>query len=485
MSGHSLLRVLLCVTAVAWLAAGCSAVAPANLAIRHATVVDVTDGSLAPDRTVLITGDRITAIGPVDEVDVPDRAEVVDAGGGYLVPGLWDMHVHIARDVDRAFPLLLAYGVTGVRNMNPGMDSAIERTRDVEQQLASGAVSGPRWIAGGPTVDGDPPVSTRPIVVHDEAEGRAAVDTLADAGMDFVKVYENVPRHAYFAIADQARRRGIPVVGHLPFRVRPEEAAAAGQRTFEHLRGMEWGCSSDAEALREETDRVIETIATMSPADQVMTVSRHTRALYESWDQARCEATADAYRRHGAAVVPTLIQFHQPAYADEALSDPAMVRFVPESERQEWEDMMTSQLGRAVRADLAVAVPVRERTVKLLNAAGVTILSGTDVGGGGPILLVPGASLHDELALLAESGLSALDALRAATLEPARVLGMADSFGTVEVGRLADLALLDANPLEDIRNTRTITAVVANGRLYRRADLDRLLAEAEAASKRE
>ncbi len=240
---------------VCLLLTACAQTRPTTVAIRDVTVVDVVDELLRADHTVLIAGRRIVAVGPAAEIPVPDDADVIDARGRYLIPGLWDMHVHsvanVAWDmrvgsvanVDWHFPLFLAYGVTGVRNMNDGTaDATLKLTNSVKRKLAEGSLRGPRVIANGPAIDGDPPLTSNPVVVRTAAEARAVVDTLVDHDADFIKVYENLSRDAYFAIVDQAQRRGIPVDGHVPFRVQPREAADAGQRTFEHVLAMALGC---------------------------------------------------------------------------------------------------------------------------------------------------------------------------------------------------------------------------------------------------
>ncbi len=476
---------------VGLLLTACAQTRPPTVAIRDVTVVDVIDGLLRADHTVLLAGNRIVAVGPAKEVRIPDDADVIDGAAGYLIPGLWDMHVHsvakIAWDmrvrsvanVDWHFPLFLAHGVTGVRNMNDGTaDVTLELTTSVKRRLAEGDLSGPRLLVNGPTINGDPPVlATNPVVVRTAAEARAVVDKLADGGADFIKVYETLSRDAYFAIMDQAQRRGIPVDGHVPFRVRPEEAADAGQRTVEHVLAMALGCSSDAEAEREEFERVLSGFSRLSVNEQFLTLFRHERGLYDRRDPAACAATIEAYRRNGMAEAPCLVGYHHIVNAAEILSDTTSMRLVPGAIRQNWQVMLESELGRTLRSVLRPLVPLQSDNVRLLNEAGVLLLAATDVG---IPMLVPGISLHEELVLLVEAGLTPLEALRAATLNPARVLGLADSLGTIEASKLADLVLLDANPLVDIGNTQRIRAVVADGRPYRQADLDRLLAEVEA-----
>ena len=470
---------------------GCAQVQPRTVAIRDVTVVDVMDGSLRPEQTVLVTGNRITAIGPVDQVRTPDEADVVDGAGGFLLPGLWDMHVHSVanvtwdmgvRSISNAewhFPLFLAYGVTGVRNMNDATaDPTLKLTNSVKRQLAEGKLLGPRLLANGPAVDGDPPLTSNPVVVRSPAEARAVVDKLADQGADFVKIYENLSREAYFAIMDQARRRRIPVDGHVPFRVPPEEAAAAGQRTFEHLLAMAQGCSTRAEAERQEFSRILADPSSPARIEQTpVALFQHERRLYETRDPAACATTIEAYRRHRVAEAPSLVGYHHVVNAKEILSDEMSMRLIPVAVRRNWETRIDSEIGRTIRSILSPIVPLQAENVGLLRQGGVALLAATDVG---IPMLVPGLSLHEELVLMVQAGLTPLEALQTATVNPARVLGMADSLGTIEAGKLADLVLLDTNPLTNIAHTRRIRAVVADGRLYRRASLDRLLAGVEA-----
>jgi imidazolonepropionase-like amidohydrolase len=469
----------------------CAHLNPPAVALRDVTVVNVTDGSLHAKQTVLIAGNRIVAVGPAAEISVSDNADVIDAAGSFLIPGLWDMHVHSVANValdmavrsvaamDWHFPLFLAWGVTGVRNMNDGTgDIGLELTNSIKRRLAAGELHGPRFIANGPSIDGDPPLGSNSAVVRTADEARAAVDKLVDSGADFIKVYENLSREAYFAIMDEAQRRKIPVDGHVPFRVTPEEAADAGQRTFEHVLAMAAGCSTAAAAERERFARVLSPLAG-SPALEglaPMESFRHERALYDSRDPAACAPTIDAYLRNSVAETPNVVAYRNVVHAKQILSDTSHMRLVPQVIRRNWQAMLDTDLYGEMQSVLQPLVPLYMENARLLNDAGVLLLAGTDVG---IPALIPGISLHEELELLVEAGLTPLQALRTATINPARVLGHADSLGSVDVGKLADLVLLDGDPLADIRNTQRIRAVVADGRLYRRADLDRLLAEVE------
>ena len=408
--------------------------------------MDVTDGSLRSGQTVLIEGRRIVAVGPVAEVEVPGNAEVVDARGRYLIPGLWDMHVHSVANVavDRSqksvaaqdwhFPLFLAHGVTGVRNMNDGTgDPTLELTKSVRRRLAEGDLRGPpRFLAAGPSIDGDPPLGTNPVVVRTAVEARTAVDQLASNGADLVKVYENLSREAYFAIIDQARRRAIPVDGHVPFRITPEEVAAAGQRTVEHPDALAAGCSPRAGAERERFARVLSGYDSLPENEKFLAMFRHTRALYDRRDPGACSSTIEAYRRNGIAFTADLVAYHHVVYADQVLSDTAAMRLVPETLRRNWEDWSKTEAARELQSVLRPIVPLELKNVRLLNEAGVVLLAATDVG---VPLQVPGLSLHRELMRLVEAGLTPLEALRAATINPARVLGMTRFAGNRGAGQ--------------------------------------------------
>lgn len=445
----------------------CSGGVDADLAIRDVTIVNVADGSLQPDQTVLVKGNRIVFVGPTDDVKHSDSIEVVDGSGGFLIPGLWDTHVHSAASAEWHFPLFLSFGITSVRNMHTTVDDPLALVLMVKQQLAEGILVGPRVIANGGIVDGDPPVWPGSHVVRNAQDARDAVDSLARGGADFIKVYDNLSLESYLAVMNQARQRGIPVDGHLPWLVPPEDAAAAGQRTFEHTSGISTGCASEADALRTDYAQYLEAAPGMSFPEMSAAYIELVRRLITSRDPELCAQTVAVMREHGVVAVPTLV-ISAGNDAQSFVNDTERMALLPQAVRDEWQAMSAGQNPFAALNEPELVATVGAN-VRLLNDSGVVILAGTDVGN--PFLL-PGLSLHNELVRLHGAGLSPLQALQAATLLPPRVFGMADSLGTIEAGMLADLVLLDANPLENIASTRQIRAVVANGRLVHRADID-------------
>jgi cytosine/adenosine deaminase-related metal-dependent hydrolase len=444
-----------------------------ELAVTHVTVVDVEGGRLLPDRTVAVcgrhVGDVSTSAAPAARV-----AQRIDGSGKFLIPGLWDAHVH-SLTVDFAGwfgPLALANGVTSARDMGFYSNSGLAARLDV----AAGRVTGPRLLVSM-RLDGPSNAAqwVRRAATHDE--GAEAVREARRLGLDFVKVYSSLPRDAYLGALAEAQRLGIPVDGHVPYAVSVTDAVAAGQRTIEHEDDLMRACTVGDDSLRRafaarhDSDR---------PDDELRLVRAAGRAMREHPDARQCETVAELLAARRVAVVPTLVVYQPYAAArTPAVTHPERDRFVPSALRESW----LHRLERVTDADTAVASAYFSypRTL-MLQGRGVRLLAGTDT----PLpYVVPGFSLHDELALLVRAGLTPLQALRSATTMPPTVFGMRDSLGAIAPGQLADLVLLDANPLADIANTRRIRAVVANGRYFDRAALDALLAQASRRAVRE
>jgi imidazolonepropionase-like amidohydrolase len=444
---------------------------PEALAITGVTVIDATGAPARPGMTVVVIGDRITAVGKSGDVRVPEGARVVDGKGKYLIPGLWDMHVHTA--VPSYLLLYLANGVTGVRDMHAVSRDAILGMRS---QVESGKELGPRIVAAGPLVDGPKPLVPGSLVAADAQEGREAVRKLKMMGADFVKVYTKLPREAYLAIVDEAKKQGLPFTGHVPESISAAEASDLGQKSIEHLAGVDLACSEKEDELRRES------VAAMAKADNQAVkevAGRIVARAADSFSDKKAQDLFARFVRNGTWQVPTLTIMRSLASLDDPqfTADPR-VKYMPPDFRSYWSSKPSPEAAASLKRWYRRSTGL----VRAMHRAGVPFLAGTDTSN--PFVF-PGFSLHDELALLvSEGGFTPMEALQAATRDPARFLGREKDLGTVEPGKLADLVLLDADPLADIHNTTKIASVVANGRLLPRDRLDRMLADVEAANKK-
>jgi imidazolonepropionase-like amidohydrolase len=438
--------------------------APVDLAITHANVVDVESGRLLRDHTVLVRGGRIASVSPSGQRRVPQRARVVNADGGYLIPGLWDAHTHVTFAGERALPVYAAHGVTSIRDLGGRLSDLLA----LRARVAAGSLVGPALYVAGPNLEGawwldlvvrmaasDSILRSYPFLeaspryrIATPADARAAVDSLRRLGVDVIK-FRNLRGDEFRALASEARLQGVPLVGHAPRDVALSEAADLGMGSIEHM------------------ETVVLRLGDAPPAE---------RSAQFAW-----------LARRGTAITATLvtdIAYRQTpdsvAYAVIAdtlnLIDPRR-RFLSPEMLAFWKfglDLKTLERP----SDWAASHRRQLADLRLAHAAGVPILVGTDLGAS---LVYPGSSVHEEMRLLVEEGgMPSMEVLRGATLYPARTLGLAGSVGAIAVGREADLVLLDANPLDDIRNTQRIRAVVLDGRYLDRDELDGLLERAAA-----
>jgi len=414
-----------------------------QLVIAYVTVIDVSTGKALPDRNVVIQGDRITAV--EDGTSQPEEgATIIDGHGKFVIPGLWDTHVHLTSTTECALPLLVATGITNVRDMG----GRLMRIDDWRSRIAAGILVGPHIVRVGPTLNGTSFNSFQMVAGGPEAT-RGAIRALQFIGVDAIKVHRRLPRASYFAAADEAKKLGIPLVGHVPIAVTPAEASDAGQATLEHTQTLFEGTFSTT--LQEaELPGAIERWLASSEAD----------ALFAK------------FVRNGTWVTPTLEGYVEMAnLADPSVPRDARYRYVASSQRREFEPQLKAMSPKDLRA---LAGALEDATARM-HRDGVMILAGTDAAG--PRLV--GFSLHQELIEMIKIGMTPAEALQTATLNPARAFGNAADFGAVEPGRVANLVLLDGNPLDRIENTQRIAAVVLDGKAYQRPELDRLLVEAE------
>jgi len=442
-----------------------------TVVITDANVVDVRTGEIRPEQTVIIDRSRIVSVGSRKDTRYPRNAPVIINGKGfYLIPGLWDMHVHLvfgdwfplAQEI--SLPLFVANGVTGVRDMGSELATVQAWRNEIEGQR----LIGPRIMTSGPMLDGPKPRFPSSIAIATPEDGRRAVDTLKQSGADFIKLQSLLPRDAVFAIADEAKKQEIPFEGHVPDSVRAAEMSNAGMRSFEHLIGIFEGSSPLEDAFLKGDKTETKFLASYDP--ERATVLAAVLAKNQTW---QCPTLV--WERGGNLIDVTDFSKDQRAkFVPAYWKDRTWKSFTKEIEAEFNEDSLETR-KKFIDKELEV--------VQLLHNAGVPFLAGTDTPPG--VYIFPGFSLHEELQRFVAAGFSPLEALQTATLNPARFFQMEDQFGTIEKGKWADLVFLDANPLEDIRNTQKVAAVVLNGRYFSKADLQKLLLHVEEAAKKE
>ncbi len=439
-----------------------------DLIIHDVTVIDTAGGPALAHRTVIVRHGKIEeVISSTTGAEGKLPGVQVDGSGKFLIPGLWDMHVHMVfgdwfpRGKDVTLPLFIANGITGVRDMG----GELEVLQQWRKEIAAGTSLGPRLVISGPMLDGPQPRFPSSIAIKTPEDGRRAVDDLKQRGADFIKLQSLIPRDAVFAIAAEARKQEIPFVGHVPDSVRASEASNAGQKSFEHLIGIFEG-SSPLE-------------------DQFLKGSKNETKFLTTYDPTRAAALFALLAKNHTWQCPTLVWERGGNLIDQTdFAKDTRAKYAPAY----WKDVtwkrFTEEIVHDFKADdLATRKRFVEKELEVVNAmhrAGIPFLAGTDTPPG--VYIFPGFSLHEELQRFVAAGFTPMEALQTATLNPAKFLGRENELGTIEKGKLADLVLLEANPLDDIRNTQRIAAVIVNGRYLSRADLDKLLAAVEAAA---
>ena len=445
---------------------------PRDLAITNATIIDPVTGKSTERSTILISGTRIVRVGRDGGVRIPRGATVYKADGKFVIPGLWDMHVHafnnfapsrIGTDNKNSyFPLFLANGVTGIRDM--ASDSEDRKVASKWRGEMEKGGLGPRVAVGSNIIDGDPPFLPGPTVVKNADEARLMVRRMKADGAEFIKIYWMLPPEIFDAIADEAKKIGIPFVGHVPFSISAFTASDKGLKSIEHSTGTMETCSSKEDELRKKE---------WSPE-----VDKEMKATF---DMDKCRRLFRTFKRNGTYSVPTAV-LHRGMllHDDKEFRERPALAYISKTEIGEWNASPQLVKGASLeqrKGDFAQMLKI----IGAMHEEGAPLLAGTD--NNNPFV-VPGFDLHDELEIFVQAGLTPIEALRTATWNPAVFFGRTREFGTISSGKVADLVILNADPRVEIRNTRTIDAVVSNGNLLDRAELDKMLARAKASPRK-
>jgi imidazolonepropionase-like amidohydrolase len=445
-----------------------------TVAVTGALVVDVRSGTVQP-LDILIRDDRITQLRPRGALGKEQGVRAVDASGLYAIPGLWDAHIHVTNEPllqEVIGALLIANGVTSVRDMG----GAIERLRAFRERSRGADAVAPRMWFSGPIIDGMPAVRmNQNFAVDTPQEALKSLDSLIENGVDFIKVYEMLRPEVFTAIVERAHARGLKVTGHVPIRMTTPGVLEAGLDGIEHLRGLELDCAEDPQRLL--TERVAIMDAHTSPTGgmelrrKVHEAVRPQALAHQS--RARCTALIQSFVKHGTWHTPTLniVSFRAlRLYDDPHWRD--RLRYVPAALQERWRKTLVEYTDETKYEEWRAHGEWALQLVGEMHRTGVRLLVGTDA----PALpTTPGFSLHDELQAMVRAGMPPLAVLQAATINPAEFFGATVEMGTIEQGKLADIVLLEANPLADIASSRRIRTVISKGRVYDRAALDAML----------
>ncbi|WP_421764711.1 amidohydrolase family protein [Ekhidna sp.] len=450
-----------------------------ELLISNVNIIDVEEGVVKTGMNVFIKGDRIH---DVTKSTASDEAAtfIVDGTGKYLIPGLWDMHAHPddpemwrmnpdegSRDL--LMPLFVMHGVTGIRDMA----GSLQVVNDWREKIASGTLIGPAIYAAGPLIDGPNPMWDGSIGIPSTKHVKQKVDSLIDAGVDFLKVYSLLPDTIYFAMSKYARSIEFPFCGHVPQTVTNYDASKSGINSLEHLLDIPLECSSQEERIR---NRDIDYGAVNDRLGQYVF---RNKLIIDTYDAEKARRLFKTFVENETWHTPTISMWYKNAWFEtEKVKDQAYFKYLPAYMKKYWTPQFNDHLKFRNKEFLKVKQAMVDhymRIIRDMNKAGVKLLAGTDTGANP--LCWPGLGVHLEIEMFEKAGLSPLEALRTATINPAIYLGILEDYGTVSKGKYADLILLTENPLVSVSNTQKISGVVKSGTYFSKKRIEEYLEE--------
>lgn len=447
--------------------------------IKNISIIDPIAG-LQSNKHVVITNDIITMILDNDDEIIAKDDNTIDATGKYLIPGLWDAHIHFSFDTNLApyMPgLFLAHGVTSVRDTGGPIDLVVK----MKDLSLNDSIKNPNVYIAGPLIDGTPNVynNSSPsfpllsIENNDIIEIESNVLGIVDKEVDFLKAYEMLTENQFLALMRIAKKRNLSVTGHIPLNMTLFSAVNAGLNGMEHIRNLELSVASNSEELYKERLELLKNPNNLPGS--VLRSSIHSRQrirAIDSFDDNKFQEAAKLLVSQNVWQTPTLLLYRN--FSQRTYTDPSFIpelNKLPNQIKQKWIKEIT-ETDTVVDKDGLRYSKWLESTVGKLHKKNVPFMAGTDTPIG---YLIPGRSLHIELEVLVESGFSNLEAIKTATVNPATFFGLEDKTGRIKNGHKADLVILNSNPLDIIRNTQDIYAVIKNGHLLPKKSLDSLM----------
>lgn len=440
-----------------------------------ATVIDVENGNLLKHHEVVVGGNKIIAVRPNSKLKLRKDSRIINAKGKYVIPGLWDMHVHVVEEGEGyqwQFPLFIANGIIGFREMW-GNRNVIDSIR---REMQKGTMPFFHFKASGHILDGKKVFWEGSLSAGDTTTALRLVDSLINAKVDFIKIYSFLEPEVFDVVAKKCREKNVQFAGHVPHRVWLTTASESGMASMEHLYGfLVEACSFPDSAMKLKRNNTDNFESGMEPKVRIMKARASEKFMLDMFSESRMRAIAIVLKRNNTYIVPTVVTNRGGYFSnDPSFTNDARLKYLSPQAREEWKEETASDIKKNTSEDWQnkrKRYEVEKTIIKILWQEKVPILAGTDSYNS---YAFPGFSLHDEMALFVEFGMTPLDALRSATINPVKYFKMTDSLGTIEPGKRADMVLLNANPLTKITNTKNIYAVMVNGKLFNSADLDKL-----------
>ncbi len=444
-----------------------------DILIEDVNLIDIETGNIVTNQDVVINANKITNILDHGRNTIQSKT-VIDGSNKYLIPGLWDMHVHIMREewYKSQLPLLRANGITGFREMWGDLKIA----NYVRSQQQKDNLPYFRFIASGHILDGKIPYWGGSIPVATANEAVRIVDSLIRDKADFVKIYNFLEPEVFYAIAKKCKENNFPFAGHVPHTVRITDASEAGMASMEHLYGFLGEACTNSDSAFYLMQQSVKAFENGNKEERKKILSIFYSLVLNHFSEDKLKDIAQVLKKNNTYIVPTLVTLRGGYFTnDTSFTNDPRLKYMSKETLAYWKEATENDIKKNSELEWEnkrKRWQVEQLIMNILIKEKVNIMAGTDSDN--PYAF-PGFSLHDELALYVEFGMTPLEALRTATIIPIKYLKMTDSLGTIKSGKLADIILLDANPLENIKNTTKINTVIANGKVYSKNYIDSVM----------